>query len=203
MSYARWGFSWPLPEGLDDAALKVALFPTLPPTRVPWPEPDWEHVHRELQHHAAAAPAGVPDGASERLPVEPVLRPPRRPQSDGPAATSRTSTPRTGNCPPTTEPPHCRCGPGHRRTRGRWRPFEVLDRRALKPLPAQRYESPSGAGPASTSTITSRSGRPSTAFPTRWPATKPTIASRSTARNVVVFHNLRVAVRLRSHRKGG
>ena len=25
------GFSWPLPEGLDDAALEAALFPALPP----------------------------------------------------------------------------------------------------------------------------------------------------------------------------
>ena len=41
----------PLPEGLDDAALETALFPPLPPSRVPRPEPDWEQVHRELQRH--------------------------------------------------------------------------------------------------------------------------------------------------------
>ena len=35
------GLSWPLPEGLDDAALEAALFPALPPSRVPRPEPDW------------------------------------------------------------------------------------------------------------------------------------------------------------------
>ena len=27
------GFSWPLPEGLDDAALEAALFPAPPPSR--------------------------------------------------------------------------------------------------------------------------------------------------------------------------
>ena len=45
------GFSWPLPEGLDDAALEAALFPAPPPSRVPRPEPDWVQVHRELQRH--------------------------------------------------------------------------------------------------------------------------------------------------------
>ena len=45
------GLSWPLPEGLDDAALEAALFPPLPPSRVPRPEPDWSWVHRELQRH--------------------------------------------------------------------------------------------------------------------------------------------------------
>ncbi len=45
------GFSWPLPEGPDDAALEAALFPPPPPSRVPRPEPNWEQVHRELQRH--------------------------------------------------------------------------------------------------------------------------------------------------------
>ncbi len=45
------GLSWPLPEGLDDTALEAALFPSLPPSRVPRPEPDWDRVHRELQRH--------------------------------------------------------------------------------------------------------------------------------------------------------
>ena len=45
------GFSWPLPEGLDDAALEAALFPAPPPSRVPRPKPDWGQVHRELQRH--------------------------------------------------------------------------------------------------------------------------------------------------------
>jgi len=45
------GFSWPLPEELDDAALEAALFPAAPPSRVPRPEPNWGHVHRELQRH--------------------------------------------------------------------------------------------------------------------------------------------------------
>ena len=35
------GLSWPLPEGLDDAALEAALFPPLPPSRAVRPEPDW------------------------------------------------------------------------------------------------------------------------------------------------------------------
>ena len=33
------GFSWPLPEGLDDTALEAALFPPPPPSRVRRPEP--------------------------------------------------------------------------------------------------------------------------------------------------------------------
>ncbi|MDE2973484.1 MAG: IS21 family transposase [Gemmatimonadota bacterium] len=45
------GLSWPLPEGLDDAALEAALFPPSPPSRVRRPEPDWDRVHRELQRH--------------------------------------------------------------------------------------------------------------------------------------------------------
>ena len=40
------GLSWPLPEGLDDAALEAALFPALPPSRVPRPEPDWHPAQR-------------------------------------------------------------------------------------------------------------------------------------------------------------
>ena len=45
------GFSWPLPEGLDDAALEAALFPAPPPSRVRRPESDWDRVHRELRCH--------------------------------------------------------------------------------------------------------------------------------------------------------
>ena len=45
------GFFWPLPEGLDDTALETALFPPSPPSRIRRPEPDWGHVHRELQRH--------------------------------------------------------------------------------------------------------------------------------------------------------
>ena len=48
---AAAGLSRPLPEGLDAAALEAALFPGLPPSRVPRPEPDWQYVHRELQRH--------------------------------------------------------------------------------------------------------------------------------------------------------
>ena len=71
--------SWPLPEGLDAAALEAALFPGLPPSRDVRPEPDWQYVHRELQRHKGVTLRllwlEVPDGASERLPVQPVLRP--------------------------------------------------------------------------------------------------------------------------------
>ncbi len=45
------GFSWPLPAGLDDAALEAALFPAPPPSRVRRPEPDWGRVHQELHRH--------------------------------------------------------------------------------------------------------------------------------------------------------
>ena len=45
------GFSWPLPEGLDDATLEAALFPVPPPSGVRRPEPDWDRVHRELRRH--------------------------------------------------------------------------------------------------------------------------------------------------------
>ena len=48
---AAAGFTWPLPEGLDDGALEAALFPAQPPSRVPRPEPDWAYIHRELQRH--------------------------------------------------------------------------------------------------------------------------------------------------------
>ena len=39
---AAAGFSWPLPEGLDDAALEAALFPAPPPSRVPRPKAVWK-----------------------------------------------------------------------------------------------------------------------------------------------------------------
>ena len=44
------GLSWPLPEGLDDA-LEAAVFPPLPPSRLPRPGPDWGRVPRELRRH--------------------------------------------------------------------------------------------------------------------------------------------------------
>ena len=48
------GVSWPLPEGVDDAALEAALFPAPSPSRASRPEPKWEHVHRELQRQKGA-----------------------------------------------------------------------------------------------------------------------------------------------------
>jgi transposase len=41
--------SWPLPEGLDDAAIEAALFPPPAPSRTSRPTPDWGHVHTELR----------------------------------------------------------------------------------------------------------------------------------------------------------
>lgn len=50
---ARAGLSWPLPDGLDDAALERLLFP--PPVSVSVgdrPPPDWPAVYRELKNSA-------------------------------------------------------------------------------------------------------------------------------------------------------
>jgi transposase len=45
----RAGMGYPLPAGLDEAALQAKLFPPAPPSRVARPEPDWATIHRELQ----------------------------------------------------------------------------------------------------------------------------------------------------------
>ncbi len=46
----RAGLSWPLPEGLDDAALEALLFPAPPADAATvYPRPDWTHIHRELR----------------------------------------------------------------------------------------------------------------------------------------------------------
>jgi transposase len=46
----RAGVSWPLPEGLDEAALERLLFPPpLPSKGRQLSEPDWAGVHRELK----------------------------------------------------------------------------------------------------------------------------------------------------------
>ena len=72
------GFSWPLPEGLDDAALEAALFPG--PAAVAG-SPAGARLGRcppgasaPQGRDAAAVVAGVPSGSSERLPVQLVLR---------------------------------------------------------------------------------------------------------------------------------
>lgn len=43
------GLSWPLPDGMDDAALEAKLFPPTAPSTVPRPLPDWGYVHTELR----------------------------------------------------------------------------------------------------------------------------------------------------------
>lgn len=45
----RAGLGWPLPEGLDEAALEAMLFPPPPPPGAPRPLPDCAWVHRELR----------------------------------------------------------------------------------------------------------------------------------------------------------
>ena len=46
---AQGGLGWPLPDGLDDAALERALFPLPPLSTVPRNAPDYGWVHRELR----------------------------------------------------------------------------------------------------------------------------------------------------------
>jgi transposase len=43
------GLSWPLPDGVDDAALERLLFPPPPPPGAVRPLPDWSEVHTELR----------------------------------------------------------------------------------------------------------------------------------------------------------
>jgi transposase len=43
------GVTWPLPEGMDDAALERALFPPTAPSTTARPLPDWAYVHTELR----------------------------------------------------------------------------------------------------------------------------------------------------------
>ena len=46
----RAGLSWPLPDGLDDAALELRLYPPAPSSqKVQRPLPDWPSLHRELK----------------------------------------------------------------------------------------------------------------------------------------------------------
>ena len=72
------GLTWPLPEGLDDAALEAALFP---PTAAVACSPAGAELGTRPPgaatpqgRDAAAVVAGVPHGPPERLPVQPVLR---------------------------------------------------------------------------------------------------------------------------------
>lgn len=45
----RAGITWPLPEGLDDAALEAKLFPSSPQCDSSRPRPDVAHIHQELK----------------------------------------------------------------------------------------------------------------------------------------------------------
>src|ERR1700690_3909489 len=45
----RAGLSWPLPDGLDDTALELRLYPPAASNKVQRPLPDWRSVHRELK----------------------------------------------------------------------------------------------------------------------------------------------------------
>jgi len=45
----RAGLSWPLPEGLGDAALELQLYPPATSEKIERPLPDWTRIHRELQ----------------------------------------------------------------------------------------------------------------------------------------------------------
>jgi len=50
----RAGLTWPLPDGMTDAALEALLFPAPPPDAATvYPKPDWSHVHRELRRPGA------------------------------------------------------------------------------------------------------------------------------------------------------
>ena len=45
----RAGLSWPLADGLDDAALEQRLYPPATSQKVERPLPDWQSIHRELK----------------------------------------------------------------------------------------------------------------------------------------------------------
>jgi transposase len=66
----RAGLSWPLPDGLDDAALERQLYPPSPSQKVQRPLPDWPFVHRELKRPGVtllllweSTAAGIPSAA--------------------------------------------------------------------------------------------------------------------------------------------
>ena len=44
------GIGWAEAEGMSDAAVCAALFPEKVRDRDVYPDPDWDHVHRELAH---------------------------------------------------------------------------------------------------------------------------------------------------------
>src|SRR5215472_4847814 len=52
------GLSWPLPSGLDDAALEKQLFPPPPPSAGQRPQPDYTVIHTELKGPNVTLPLG-------------------------------------------------------------------------------------------------------------------------------------------------
>ena len=64
------GITWPLPDGLDDAALEQRLFnPPFAVLESPRPQPDWARLHAELRRPGVTSlllweeyRAGQPDG---------------------------------------------------------------------------------------------------------------------------------------------
>ena len=63
------GLSYPLPSGLDEPALELRLFPSVVPSDVVRPEPDWVWVHKEMRKKSVTLEllwqeykAGHPDG---------------------------------------------------------------------------------------------------------------------------------------------
>src|SRR5258705_8717721 len=43
------GITWPVPDGIDDAALERRLFPIPCETGPPYPAIDWRQVHEEMK----------------------------------------------------------------------------------------------------------------------------------------------------------
>ena len=43
------GLSYPLPDGMDEAAVDALLFPPTAPSKVRRPEPDWPVIHQEMR----------------------------------------------------------------------------------------------------------------------------------------------------------
>ncbi len=69
------GLSWPLPEGMTDAALEELVFPTRQ-IRNTSHQPDFAYIHKELtkkRGYAGASVDGVQTGKPGRIPIQLVL----------------------------------------------------------------------------------------------------------------------------------